>query len=508
MSSMKGVVSVFPSKTFQLQTTRSWDFIGFKESIKRNPTVESDIIIGVIDPEIWPELESLSDESFGPAAKNKIIGAQSYVGNDSARDVDGHGNHTASMAAGNKVKDVGFYGLAQGMVRVGVPSARIAAYKVCGDLCSSDAILAAFDNAIADGVDIITISIEHIEPLDFSEDVIAIAASRRIGSSSTRSFWGMGIYKWNCFEGCLDKNAVKGKIVLCDSFQGIFVSKDSVALGAISIDDGSGTDVAPLPAAALTDVGHNFVKSYLNSTEKPEAEILTSEAIIDSSAPMFAPFSSCWPNFKVLDILKPDLTAPGADILATYSPEGLVTGDSKDDRHVKYAAAAYIKTFHPDWSPSAIKSALMTTDEHLIFCIVFFIMGYDADKLKAVSGSNSTCNTSSEIVPPKDLNYSTLTAAVPSDQPFTVTFQRTVTNVGNANSTYIAEVSAHSKLNVSVVPTVLSFNSMRENESFQVTVTGGALKIFTVVSTSMSWSDGSHIVRSPIVIHTYHGLGI
>ncbi|GKV36108.1 hypothetical protein SLEP1_g44276 [Rubroshorea leprosula] len=135
-------------------------------------------------------------------------------------------------------------------------------------------------------------------------------------------------------------------------------------------------------------------------------------------------------------------------------------------------------------------------------------MGYDADKLKAVSGSNSTCNTSSENVPPKDLNYSTLTAAVPSDQPFTVTFQRTVTNVGNANSTYIAEVSAHSKLNVSVVPTVLSFNSMRENESFQVTVTGGALKIFTVVSTSMSWSDGSHIVRSPIVIHTYHGLGI
>lgn len=66
---MKEVVSVFPSRTYQLQTTRSWDFMGFDEKINRNATVESDIIVGVIDSGIWPESESFTDVGFGPAPK-------------------------------------------------------------------------------------------------------------------------------------------------------------------------------------------------------------------------------------------------------------------------------------------------------------------------------------------------------------------------------------------------------------------------------------------------------
>ena len=70
-----------------------------------------------------------------------------------------------------------FYGLAQGTARGGVPSARIAAYKVCGsEGCSVDGILAAFDDAIADGVDIITISIASETAPPFHEDPIAIGA--------------------------------------------------------------------------------------------------------------------------------------------------------------------------------------------------------------------------------------------------------------------------------------------------------------------------------------------
>ncbi|KAM1335431.1 hypothetical protein ACFX2H_039509 [Malus domestica] len=76
------------------------------------------------------------------------------------RDESGHGTHTACTAAGNPVRGAKFYGLAQGTSRGGVPSARIAAYEVCEfDQCFSAAVLAAFDDAIADGVDIITISI-------------------------------------------------------------------------------------------------------------------------------------------------------------------------------------------------------------------------------------------------------------------------------------------------------------------------------------------------------------
>ena len=73
--------------------------------------------------------------------------------------------------------------------------------------------------------------------------------------------------------------------------------------------------------------------------------------------------------------MQPDLAAPGIDILAAYTRQTTITGYPTDNRrdvfniksgtsmacpHVA-AAAAYIKTFHPKWSPAAIKSALMTT---------------------------------------------------------------------------------------------------------------------------------------------------
>ena len=68
---MEGVVSVFPNKKLQLQTTASWDFMGLKEgkNTKRNLAVESDTIVGVIDTGVWPESESFSGKGFGPPPK-------------------------------------------------------------------------------------------------------------------------------------------------------------------------------------------------------------------------------------------------------------------------------------------------------------------------------------------------------------------------------------------------------------------------------------------------------
>ena len=73
--------------------------------------------------------------------------------------------------------------------------------------------------------------------------------------------------------------------------------------------------------------------------------------------------------------LQPDIVAPGLDILATFTKLKSPTRSPKDDRFGVYnilsgtsmacphvaGAATYIKTFHPNWSPFAIKSALMTT---------------------------------------------------------------------------------------------------------------------------------------------------
>ncbi|RZC71499.1 hypothetical protein C5167_034669, partial [Papaver somniferum] len=121
------------------------------------------------------------NEGFGPPPKkwkgvceggqnftcnDKLIGDRVYateVGDSSpsAGDIIGHGTHTASIAAGNAIKDASFYYVARGTVRGAVPSARIAVYKVCSsgeEDCYSHDILAGFDDAIADGVDILSLS--------------------------------------------------------------------------------------------------------------------------------------------------------------------------------------------------------------------------------------------------------------------------------------------------------------------------------------------------------------
>lgn len=70
-----------------------------------------------------------------------------------------------------------YFGLAAGTARGGVPNARIAVYKVCwASGCASADILAAFDDAIADGVDIISTSLGSDVPIQYLKDPIAIGS--------------------------------------------------------------------------------------------------------------------------------------------------------------------------------------------------------------------------------------------------------------------------------------------------------------------------------------------
>ncbi|XP_012472763.1 subtilisin-like protease SBT4.4 [Gossypium raimondii] len=640
LASFKEVVSVFPSKVYHLQTTRSWDFLGLNQTVKRNATAESNVIVGVLDSGIWPELDSFSDEGFGPPPKkwkgackggqnftcnNKLIGARAYH-SDSARDMDGHGTHTASTAAGNNVVNASFYGLAEGIARGGVPSARIAAYKVCDDKeCTSEDILAGFDDAIADGVDLISVSLGLDIPVYFYQDSVAIGAfhaaekgvlvMQSAGNSGTTGFqfvssvapwilsvaasttdrlfvdkvvlgngWktltGLSVNSFSlnrtkvplvyglqatsycneadaraCHGHCLNKTLVKNKIVLCDEMDGVDAAYDAGALGVITkydLDDVS--FVVPLPAITLSSKDYDLVISYFNSTKEPKAEIFRSETIKDKFAPKVASFSSRGPNAFVPDILKPDISAPGVDILAAYSPVASPSTTTTDTRRVKYniisgtsmscphvaGVAAYVKTFHPHWSPSAIKSALMTTafpmdaprnqgaefaygsghinpvkaiDPGLVYDTVegdnirfLCSIGYDEGSIKIIAGNNTSCPKNSTKMLPRDFNYPTLTALVPAGKPFKVTFHRTVTNVGAARSAYNATIAALSELEIKVVPQVLSFKSLTEKMSYKVTVSGKALGGRSMVSATLIWSDDTHDVRNPVVIHTYEAI--
>lgn len=97
----------------------------------------------------------------------------------SPRDYTDHGTHTASTAAGAPVLNASYYGLARGTARGGSASARIASYKACSEEgCPSSTILKAFDDALKDGVDIISLSVgmNSLFQSDYINDVIAIGA--------------------------------------------------------------------------------------------------------------------------------------------------------------------------------------------------------------------------------------------------------------------------------------------------------------------------------------------
>ncbi|XP_026452044.1 subtilisin-like protease SBT3.13 [Papaver somniferum] len=62
----RGVVSVFPNQQRKLHTTKTWDFLGFPQNVKRKAKLESNLVAGLIDTGITPVSESFNDKGFGP----------------------------------------------------------------------------------------------------------------------------------------------------------------------------------------------------------------------------------------------------------------------------------------------------------------------------------------------------------------------------------------------------------------------------------------------------------
>lgn len=664
------VLSVTKDELRQLDTASTPDFLGLtgKEGFWKQQAKGEDVIIGVVDSGVWPEHRSFSDRkhvdrdrdrddddddeadydkvrgwkgicvsgAHFDAAKDcnrKLIGARYYNagwGGDAAiaatfpyeflspRDWGGHGTHTASTAGGNAnvpaTGDASVFGRISGIA----PRARIAVYKVCwsttplGGGCFGSDSVAAIDQAVADGVDVINFSISgtstnfrdpveiaFLNAADAGVFVAASAGNNGPGSSTVShpSPWittvaagthnrdGLGSVMLGgvtyagasvasavgpvatidstaaglagadpgavalCFAAddnggtpVLDPAKVAGKIVVCDRGVNARINK------SLAVQQAGGVGMILLNTAANSiNADFHFVPTvHLPHTDRAAvkaaaaaaaaATINAAQIVFDAPAPFTAAFSSRGPLLAGNgNLLKPDISAPGQDILAAVAPPGnngrlfdVYSGTSMSSPHVA-GLAALLKEVHPRWSPMAIKSALMTTAGDVLDGpntnpLVIFRQGaghvrpnnaadpglvFDSnfdDWLGFLCGTQlptSFCTAAGvPVLNPSNLN--TPSIAIGSLAGIQ-TVTRRVTNVSDGHATYQASVEGMTGFDVKVTPAALTL-ARGQTKSFTVTFTRTTAALQAYTGGQLILSGGTskkakdqHRVRVPMV---------
>jgi len=298
-----------------------------------------------------------------------------------------------------------------------------------------------------------------------------------------------------CYPGTLAPAKVSGKIVQCD--RGVIGRTDK----SLAVQQAGGvgmilTNLAPssinadlhfVPTVHLDEVAGAAVKSYLASATRPTARLSEGQQVLNAAAPLVAEFSSRGPALAGGgDVLKPDIMAPGVDILASVAPPfnngrnfDFYSGTSMSSPHIA-GIGALMKQAHPTWSPMMIKSALQTTASQLTNkgrpipgtphdfgaghvtpnSAVRPGLVYDSgivDWIRFLCGTgelpedNPNCVNLGSI-DPSNLNMATISIGELAGKQ---TVTRTVTNVGPRTTSYGVQVQAPKGIKVSVYPTVL-----------------------------------------------------
>ncbi|MEV0800149.1 S8 family serine peptidase [Kribbella sp. NPDC050281] len=346
-----------------------------------------------------------------------------------------------------------------------------------------------------------------------------------------------------CQPGTLDPAKAKGKIVVCDRGVSDRVDKSKQVkaaggVGMILLNITPGTldaDLHTVPTVHLDDKVAPAVKAYVGGTANPTATIGPGTPV-RVTAPKVATSSSRGPSPAGNgDLLKPDIMAPGTNVLAAttaFSAAGgeyaFMSGTSMASPHIA-GAAAVLKGRHPDWSPMAIKSALLTTgtdqdtsgkpirnesgseanpfgygaglvqpkkamDPGLVYDSSY------ADWAKFVCGSGQVPAThelcAGGKIDPSDLNYPTIAVG---DLAGKQTVTRTVTNVGQLPEIYSPKVEGLAKVKVTVTPRIL-ITLPGHTATYKVTFenTGAPLEQYSFGK--LTWKSNQHAVTSTLAI--------
>jgi subtilisin family serine protease len=322
LRSLPGVRDVLPTTSYAPRETSSPEQIGAPALWGAGlDTAGQGMKIGIIDSGIDP-----THPFFDPAGYTmppgfpkgqkrfttaKVIAARVFPPKTGATaasvrlafdpDDNSHGTHVAGIAAGNADTPTG-----QGRISGVAPRAYLGNYKVFVETDSgltpnanSPAIVAAVEAAVADGMDVINFSGGEPE-IEPRRDIVALA---------------------------LDAAAAAGVVPV-------------IAAGNDYNDFGAGSVSSPGNAEGAITVG----AVETNGTKRVHAD-----------------FSSVGPTTISLR-LKPDVSAPGVDVLSSISGGAWaeLSGTSMATPHVA-GAAALLRQRHPSWTVAQVKSALVQT---------------------------------------------------------------------------------------------------------------------------------------------------
>lgn len=599
-------------------------------------------------PESWNGQCEPGDQFTETDCNNKLIGARWFIDGAlesgpidqneirSARDVDGHGTHTATTAAGNRTR-ASIFGTLIGDIEGIAPKARVAAYKACwlrpGDTrasCNTSDLANAIDAAVADGVDIISYSIgSSLRRITAPDDialmaatkagvfsvvaagndgpnlgtigspagapwVITAAASSRDGESSVEamqintppSLAGKYATKEANFTPPLqDNDPIEGPLILVDDddeslpdgtagtssdacqalvngdevtgnialiqrtgclFEDMVKNAaDAGAVAAVVYNNAGDpivmhgmTDVADIPALMIGQADANLILAELD--EGIEVEVVLDKSFLlttDDTGNVMATFSARGPA-PVPDILKPDVTAPGLNILAGFTPDAanaapgenfaFLSGTSMSTPHVAGIAALLVQA-HPSWTPSAIKSALMTTTRQDIKAsaglgdanpfdfgaghvvpnsaldpgLVFDVSDDEYDAFACGIASPAVSSERCDELTSAGFSFAAADLNQPSiaisDLTNERTLRRRITNVSDEAGAYTLNVVPPPGMSVDVSPSSLALGP-GESADFDVTLSylSGPLDLWRFGS--LTWSGDSHDVYSPVAI--------